>query len=306
MTTAKDTISPGLPTILIERYLIQEGFTVEEVLAFGGLCTVVRVQNTRYPDLPDELAIKVFYGYHTAIDAAPLESRSRYYGYKFYVETSKSSLSYWKQKFVREATTLAALDSDLLTPILFERLDRPFPYYGMRLLCDGSLSDYVGRLPSRRIDRPGIAVDEALRIARILCQGVHLLHTAGIVHRDLTPMNIMMDGDRPRIGDLGYARYLDSPAGSEDNKSPFFYWPPEHDFSFSGSDARADVYSLGVIMYWLLTGTLPRFGSPAPHSVDNCIPVDLSRAVIRCIDYNREERYQSAHALLEALNSVQM
>jgi serine/threonine protein kinase/Flp pilus assembly protein TadD len=161
----------------------------------------------------------------------------------------------------------------------------------------------VGRLP----------VNKAVAIARQLSEGLAEAHRHGIVHRDLKPQNIIIDTDgNPRIMDFGIAREVDAKGLTGEGVligTPEYMSPEQAETK--AVDGRSDIYSLGVILYEMLTGTVLFSGEtplgiamkhktetpPDPSESNPLIPQDLSRLVLKCLEKDREARYQKAEDL---------
>jgi tetratricopeptide (TPR) repeat protein len=155
------------------------------------------------------------------------------------------------------------------------------------------------------------AVDIALK----LCLALGYAHTMGVVHRDLKPSNILIDKHgTPRITDFGIAKDLEkqSTTLSGEVLGTPAYMPPEQADGRAGEvDARADVYSLGAVLYELLTGRPPFEAKTGflvmtavlndppvpPRRVDPSLPRDLETIVLKCLEKKRENRYPTTAAL---------
>ncbi|MBX7100854.1 MAG: serine/threonine protein kinase [Myxococcaceae bacterium] len=166
-----------------------------------------------------------------------------------------------------------------------------------------------------RPERMGRLKDVLLQI----CDALAYVHGHGLIHRDLKPSNIMVDEDRlVRLMDFGLAKFIaDDAAVTADGRlvGTFRYMPPEQILG-EKLDARADLYSLGVILYELLTGR-PPFEAKTPYELwqkvleTDAAPVhqinaradrNLSRVAHRLIRKEPADRYQTAEEVAEALN----
>ena len=164
---------------------------------------------------------------------------------------------------------------------------------------------------------PGKTVYVAMQI----CQGLAEAHMLGIVHCDLKPQNIMIDAEgNVRIVDFGVARSLRAKGMTE---TGMMIGTPEYmsveQVEGKKVDQRSDIYSLGVILYEMVTGKVPfRADTPLstalkhttdvpldPRDVKPEIPEDLGHVILRCLERDMERRYQSAEELLEELRRME-
>jgi serine/threonine protein kinase/tetratricopeptide (TPR) repeat protein len=155
-----------------------------------------------------------------------------------------------------------------------------------------------------------LAVPTALSIAKQVCEGLSEAHKLGVIHRDLKPSNIMIDKEgNARIMDFGIARSLKEKGltgagvmiGTPD------YMPPEQ-AEAKTVDQRSDIYSLGVILYEMVTGRVPFEGETPlaiamkhkseapkdPKELNAQVPSELSQVILKCLEKDKEKRYQSA------------
>ncbi|MBI1174893.1 MAG: protein kinase [Sideroxydans sp.] len=164
-----------------------------------------------------------------------------------------------------------------------------------------------------------LAVEDALHIAIQVATGLFYAHQHGIVHRDIKPTNIMvLGGNHAKIADFGIARMPSSLTLTQTGMiigSPM-YMSPEQIMSES-TDARSDIFSLGIVLYQMLTGRLPFAGDNAnslmfaivneaaekPSSLNPEVPDALDRIVAKCLAKKPEERYANANELAEDLRS---
>lgn len=137
--------------------------------------------------------------------------------------------------------------------------------------------------------------EDALAVSRQVCKALKELHNLGIIHRDIKPSNIILRGDEAVLVDFDASRAYEADK-KEDTVvlGTIGYAAPEQ-YGFSQTDARADIYSLGVLMNVMLTGE-----HPAKRLADS----PLRPLIDRCIEVNTEKRFSSAEELLRALDRI--
>ena len=166
-----------------------------------------------------------------------------------------------------------------------------------------------------RIVEPIPAVQLMIKLAN----AVQYAHLNGVIHRDLKPSNVLMDlAGEPRIADFGLAKHesaVDTLARPGEVMGTLEYMAPEQARAdHPAVERRSDIYSLGVILYELLTGRLPFQGEralllskiihdapPDPRTINPRIPVDLAEICLKCLEKSPSDRYSSARELQEDL-----
>jgi serine/threonine protein kinase len=150
-----------------------------------------------------------------------------------------------------------------------------------------------------------IAPLDAARIVSEVCHGLAHAHEAHIIHRDIKPGNILLDAQsRPKIGDFGLARPINRKV--EDGETIFgtpHYTAPEVVSSPQSVDARADIFSIGVVLHELLTGKLPNDDPRPPSTIVACDP-RFDSIVRRATHPSPELRYHSAAEMASDLDAI--
>lgn len=185
-------------------------------------------------------------------------------------------------------------------------------YIAMQYVDGKPLNELVGEL----------TYEQKALVMRGAALGVHEAHRAGLIHRDLKPSNIMVergaDGAlRPFVMDFGIARDWNESATATGTVlgTPQFMAPEQARGEIKQLDRRADVYGLGATLYAFLTGKAPIDGDnplvvlnrisldepPRPRTLDRDLPLDLEAIVMKCLEKDRGQRYDSARALADDL-----
>jgi len=222
------------------------------------------------------------------------------------------------QRFINEARAAAALKGEHIARVFdVGALESGEPYLVMEQLEGVTLDQYLaGRGPLTQV--------EAVNIVLQVCEGLAEAHAAGLVHRDIKPGNLFL-ARRPdeqfslKILDFGIAKRIDtvSPALTDPGKSlgSPWYMSPEQMLTPSSVDAHADVWSLGVLLFELLTARLPFEGesvpqvcanvlaAPAPRPSLHCADLgpELDAIVLRCLEKEPARRFGSVSELARAL-----
>jgi len=163
----------------------------------------------------------------------------------------------------------------------------------------------------RQIERAGqLTPEQALAIVPQICEALQFAHNEGIVHRDIKPENILLDKrGRVKITDFGIAKILGRTAetapltGARDIVGTPHYMAPEQIEKPRTVDHRADIYSLGVVFYEMLTGELP-LGKFAPPSRKVQVDVRLDEVVLHALEKEPDLRYQQASQVKTAVETI--
>src|SRR5437016_5362724 len=217
-------------------------------------------------------------------------------------------------RFRREAEAAASLDHPNILPIYeVSESEDGLPFFSMKFATGGSLLDAARTL---RAD-PRRIVQLIAKVTR----AVQHAHAQGILHRDLKPGNILLDGrGEPLVSDFGLAKWLDTSSDLTRTLTifgtPGYIAPEQAQGPAKNLTAAADIYSLGAILFELLSGRPPFLGEHAiaviRQAADNDAPKlrsivpgasrDLETICLRCLEREPNLRYQSAEALAEDLD----
>ncbi len=188
------------------------------------------------------------------------------------------------------------------------------PYITMEYVAGEDLKSMI-RMSKR------LSIGTAVDIAKQICEGLAEAHALGVVHRDLKPSNIMIDKEgNARIMDFGIARSL---RGKGITGAGVIIGTPEYmspeQVEGKDVDQRTDIYSLGVILYEMVTGLVPFEGDTPftvgvkhksempknPREVNPQIPEDLSVVILRCLEKDKNARYQTAAEVGTELEKIE-
>ena len=219
-----------------------------------------------------------------------------------------------RERFLQEARAVAALTHIHIVHIYGLGEDHDGPYIVMEYISgpdNKPASRNAADLPTppltldQLIARDGqLAVADAVNLLIKVGRAVSYAHACGVIHRDLKPGNVLLDkSNEPKIVDFGLARLMHS----EEEKLTvpgekllsLGYGAPEQEQDASLSDERADVYGLGALLYFALTGQNPRYFR------EQDIPVPFRDVLVKALATDRDQRFPSAAAFTEALQATQ-
>ncbi len=225
----------------------------------------------------------------------------------------EDDLRVFRERFEREAKVIASLEHANILPVYAYGVVDNITYIAMRLLDGGSLSN---RLSDGPLD-----FDQAREIFRQIARGLAYAHSKGVVHRDLKPGNILFSGTGEAfLTDFGLAKWVEnSPALTQTGKivgTPAYMSPEQ--LRGTAIDQRADIYSMGVILYQMLTGELPfdtRSGDvitiiykhleeapPPPHTKNPRLSAQTEAVVLRALEKDPAKRFASILEMADSLD----
>ena len=273
-----DRPQPGFPEALAERYrMVRE-------LGRGGMATVYLARDLRHGR---EVAVKVVWPDPGTAPGA--------------------------DRFLREIAIVAGLDHPHIVPLFDSGEVDGVRWYVMPYQTGLSLRERLAR------DGP-LPPGDVVVILRDVCDALSYAHGRGVVHRDIKPDNVLLQGRHAMVADFGVARARTGDPARDSGPGLLFgtpaYLAPER-ISGERPDHRADIYSVGVLGYELLTGTPPFTGAeprailsahleqaPAPLSAQRPgIPAALAALVMKCLAKRPEDRWQSAGELVRVLEA---
>lgn len=231
------------------------------------------------------------------------------------------------ERFRREAQAAAALDHPNIVAIHEVGEFEGQPYFSMQLVEGPSVAQWLqarqrqraaGEAPEpcRLLDVPAVAA----RLMATVARAVHHAHQRGILHRDLKPGKILIDAaGEPRVTDFGLAKHLDQSSEltqSDRMMGTPYYMSPEQAQGERGLTTATDVYSLGAVLYHLVTGQPVAQANTAwetlravverepswPGAVNTRVDRDLGTICMKCLEKDPQRRYASADALAEDLD----
>ncbi|HYV99456.1 MAG TPA: protein kinase [Gemmatimonadaceae bacterium] len=226
------------------------------------------------------------------------------------------------ERFVQEIKTTAALQHPHILPLFDSGRTTggddggTFLYYVMPYVEGETLRDKLKRDTQ-------LGIDEAVRLTGDVADALDYAHRHGVIHRDIKPENILLHDGRPVVADFGIALAVSAAAGGRMTETGLslgtpFYMSPEQATADKELTARSDIYSLGCVLYEMLTGEPPHTGATAQAIVmkiltDDARPVtDLRRSVpphvaaatAKALEKLPADRFETAHAFADALKDA--
>jgi serine/threonine protein kinase/Tfp pilus assembly protein PilF len=266
--------------------LFAERYEILEELGKGGMGVVYRVRDRK---LDEEMALKVL--------------KPEIAAHRETVERFKNELKFARRIAHRNVCKMYDLNEG-----------EKILYITMEYVKGEDLKSLIRR-------KGKFAEKEAVGLAKQVCEGLAEAHALGVIHRDLKPQNIMMDEKGgAKVMDFGIARSIEAPGVTQTGMmigTPDYISPEQAEGE--KADQRSDIYSLGAILYEMVTGKVPFKGdtalsvaikhkTQAPHDPKKLNPelsADLSRLILTCMEKDPERRYQTARELLTDLDKIE-
>ncbi|KGE16721.1 Stk1 family PASTA domain-containing Ser/Thr kinase [Paenibacillus wynnii] len=216
------------------------------------------------------------------------------------------------RRFRREAQSAASLSHPNVVSIYDVGQEDEIHYIVMEYIEGKNLNEIIK-------ERSSLQVDESVRIASQICDALDHAHQNQIIHRDIKPHNILIGRNgRVKVTDFGIARAVTSTTITQTGSvvGSVHYFSPEHAKGVTTGE-KSDLYSLGIVLYQMLTGCLPFLGeSPIsialkhlqedfeePKKLNPLIPQSVENVILRSMRKNPEERYHSAKEMLQDLET---
>jgi len=220
-------------------------------------------------------------------------------------------------RITREAQAMGQLGSHQNIVTVFDLEEHEGkPYIVTEYMAGGDVEGLIEKAPEHRL-----SLEQVIGIAKSVCRGLEFAHSKGIIHRDLKPGNVLFSADgTTKIGDFGLAVAVDVSRLTQSGMmvGTFSYMPPEQ--AIGGKvTTKADLYSLGAMLYEMVTGRPPFVGddsvaiigqhintppvSPTWHRAD--LPPALETLITQLLDKDPEKRPESASVVLQALESIE-
>ena len=285
-TTVDSPVGTAVTDALVGR-IVDGRYRVESRLARGGMATVYEATDLR---LDRTVALKIM---HPGLaDDSDFVSR-----------------------FVREAKSAARLSDPHVVAVYDQGEDNGLVYLVMEYVPGRTVRDVL-----RQYGR--LSAEQALTILDPVLQALDAAHSAGFVHRDIKPENVLLTDDgRVKVADFGLARAISSATATAATQGLLIgtvaYLSPEQ-VERGIADARSDVYGAGILLYEMLTGTVPFAGEtplavayqhvnavvPVPSTIRPGVPPRLDSIVARATARDADDRYQSAAAFLDEVRDT--
>ena len=274
----------GIPARLSSA--LADRYSIERELGQGGMATVYLAQDLKHDR---KVALKVLKPELAAVLGA--------------------------ERFVVEIKTTASLQHPHILPLFDSGTADGFLYYVMPYIEGETLRDKLNR-------ETQVGIDEAVKIATEVADALDYAHRHGVIHRDIKPENILLHDGRPMVADFGIALAVSAAAGGRMTETGLslgtpHYMSPEQATAEKDLTNRSDIYSLGSVLYEMLTGSPPHVGASAQQiimkivteeaqpvtAVRKSVPPNVAAAVAKALEKLPADRFDSAKAFADALRN---
>jgi serine/threonine-protein kinase len=273
-------ITSRLSTALADRYRI------ERRLGEGGMATVYLAEDLRHER---KVALKVLKAELAAVLGA--------------------------ERFVQEIKTTASLQHPNILPLFDSGEADSFLYYVMPFIEGETLREKLNR-------ETQLSIDQAVQITTDVAEALQAAHEEGVIHRDIKPENVLLHKGRAMVADFGIALAVSAAAGGRMTETGLslgtpHYMSPEQATAEKDITARSDIYSLGTVLYEMLTGEPPHMGNSAQQIImkivtedaqpvtklRKSVPPNVTAAVSKALEKLAADRFESAAQFAEALTN---
>ena len=221
----------------------------------------------------------------------------------------------YAKRFIREASAIARWRHENIIQVYYADDQDGLYYYVMEHIDGVDLADLLSDYATQQKELP---TNEVLRIGGAIASALDYAHVHGVIHRDVKPANIFMStDDRIVLGDFGVALDMQHGSSGEVFGTPH-YISPEQVRRSSDATAKSDLYSLGIVLYEMLTGVVPfddisptsvalqhiTQKPPRPRSINPQLSTETEEVLLKALSKDPKDRYQSGKALMSALGKA--
>jgi Tol biopolymer transport system component len=265
---------------------LADRYRIERELGAGGMATVYLAEDLKHDR---QVAIKVLRPELAAVLGA--------------------------DRFIQEIKTTASLQHPHILPLFDSGQADGFLYYVMPYIEGETLRDRLNR-------ETQLGVEEAVRLTTEVADALDYAHRQGVIHRDIKPENILLHDGRPMVADFGIALAVSAAAGGRMTETGLslgtpHYMSPEQATADKEITARSDIYSLGTVLYEMLTGDPPHTGSSAQQIImkivtedappvtrhRRSVPPNVAAATAKAVEKLPADRFETADAFAQALGN---
>lgn len=216
------------------------------------------------------------------------------------------------ERFAREAQAIGNLHHPNILPVYDSGQDKGYSYLAMRYIPKAKTLTHEMKSPMK--------TERIMEVISQIAGALEHAHKAGIIHRDVKPSNVLLDGQWALLSDFGLAKMVENPVeltGTGVGMGTPAYMSPEQGMG-KKVDHRTDIYALGIILYEMLTGQVPHKAEtpiatvmkrineplPLPRSLNPNIPAPVERVLLKALAVNPADRFDHATELAESLKAA--